>query len=107
MLGAAVECPACRESVVPEVLVGTSYPNTGYEITFRNFCQLLTYPPYRPHVLPSIHEWFSYDAPLTPSGFSIVAADGSSVSPLTVHLSIQSAPQRQYALYQTAMSLWR
>ena len=107
MLGSSVECPACGASVIPEVPVGTNYPITSYEITFRDFCQLLTYPPHRPHVLPFLREWFGYDAPLVPGGFSILTADGSAVPPLAVHQRIQSDAQRQYDLYQTAMSLWR
>jgi hypothetical protein len=107
MLGAAVECPVCLHPVVPYVPTGTTFPLTGYAITFRDFCQLFTDPGYRPHVIPPLREWFGYEAPLTPAGFSIVARDGSSVSPFAVHQDIQSDPQRQYALYQTAMSLWR
>ncbi|MEP7380602.1 MAG: hypothetical protein ABI910_02895 [Gemmatimonadota bacterium] len=107
MLGAQVECPACRVTAVPDVLTGTQYPRTGYEMTFRDFCHLFTDPSNRPHVRPFLQEWYGYDARLVPGGFSFVGKDSVEVPPLAVHQIIQSDAPRQYALYQAAMNLWR
>ena len=80
---------------------------TGYEITFSDFCQLLAYPDNRPHVAPLISRWFGYEVVPTDDGFVLRDPRGVEVSPQTVHEAIQADHDRQYSIYQTAMSLWR
>ena len=54
---------------------------TGYELTFTDFKQLLSYPGYRPHITPLIREWFGYDVVPTKDGFSLCNGEGVEVSP--------------------------
>jgi len=81
--------------------------STGYEITFSDFCLLLSYPDHRPHVAPLISRWFDCEIAPTDDGFVLRDSRGVEVSPQTVHEAIQADHDRQYSIYQTAMSLWR
>jgi len=80
---------------------------TGYQITFSDFRQLLSYPDYRPAVAPLIQSWFGCQVVPTEDGFTLLDARGVELSPRAVHDSIQADPDRQQRIYQTAMSLWR
>jgi hypothetical protein len=106
-IGLSITCSKCGEVTVPRIPLGTTYPNTGYQITYSDFIQLLTYPAYRAGIVPLIEEWFdcqvleSDDDPLlrTRAGQALPCAE--------VHEQIQTDPQKQFTLYQRAMSLWK
>jgi hypothetical protein len=81
--------------------------STGYEIKFGDFRQLLSYPPYRVKIAPLIQSWFDYQ--VIPNGDDFVLRDskGVEVSQQTVHETIQADRDKQFHIYQAAMSLWR
>jgi len=81
--------------------------NTGYEITFNDFQELLSYSPYRQHVAPLIRSWFGYEVVPANDRFMLRDRNGCEVSPRAVYDAIQGNRERQYSIYQTAMSLWR
>jgi hypothetical protein len=80
---------------------------TGYEVTLKDFLQLLSYPPYREKVAPLIRDWSGYEVLAVDSGFVLRDRNGVEVNPESVHETIQADAVRQYHLYQVAMSLWR
>jgi len=80
---------------------------TGYEITLSDFRQLLSYAAYRPEVAPLIRDWFGYEVVPTDGGFELRDRSGVERSPKVVHESIQADRERQFRIYQVAMSLWR
>src|SRR5437867_2287024 len=102
LLGAPVACESCGHSVIPTVPVGTSYPITEYEMTFGDFNQLLSYPPYRSSVSPLLERWFGYKVESTEDTLEIQTRDGSPVDALDVHLCIQADRPKQLDIYQTA-----
>ena len=107
LLGAPMTCESCGHTVVPKVPTGTSYPIIEYELTFGDFMQLLSDPACRPSVSPVLERWFGYRVRPTGDGVEIQTPDGSPAHALDVHLRIQADRQKQYDIYQTAMSLWR
>ncbi|MDQ1523875.1 MAG: hypothetical protein QOE47_1799 [Pyrinomonadaceae bacterium] len=107
MLGAAAECHSCGARTIPKVPTGTSFPLTGYEITFAAFQQLLFDPAYRPSVAPLLRRWFGYELEVSGDAVLIRSRDGDEVAPLSLHQNIQEDSSKQYTLYQAAMNLWR
>lgn len=107
LLGASIICRECGERTTAQAVAGSRPHNTGYEITFSDFHQLLSYPGYRPSIAPLLREWFGYE--LEPSGDSvrIRARDGKEVDELALHQRIQGDESKQSALYRAAMTLWR
>ena len=61
LLGAPIACPACDETVVPEVPVATAYPETAYEIIFLDFQQLVREMACRPAISELLARWFDYE----------------------------------------------
>jgi hypothetical protein len=106
LLGATTECQSCGEITLPRVQVGTLYPVTGYEITFADFQQLLSYSAYRPSVTPLLQQWFGYELEEAGSVVRIRTSDGGEIDPLSLHLRIQEDSGKQHTLYRTAMTLW-
>ena len=80
---------------------------TGYELTLSDFSQLLSYPAYRKEVAPLVQDWFGYEVVPTGGGFELHDGRGVGISPKVVHEAIQADRDRQYRIYQVAMSLWR
>ena len=80
---------------------------TGYEVSFEDFHQLLSYPDSRRTAAPLVESWFS--CRVVPHGeeVALVDAQGALLSPRAVHDAIQADPERQQRLYNTAMTLWR
>ncbi len=107
LLGAERECPACGETTTPRVPVGTSYPYRGYELSFADFRRLLSDADCAPSVAPLLRRWFGYELEASGGVARVRSRDGAEVDPLSLHKSIQGDGAKQYALYQTAMSLWR
>ena len=107
LLGAAAECPSCGESTIPQVPVGTRYPQTGFELKFADFQRLLSDADYVPSLAPLLRQWFGYCLESSGGVTRIRSQSGAEVDPLSLHLSIQEDSSKQYTLYQAAMSLWR
>jgi hypothetical protein len=84
------------------------YPDrgTGYRLSFEEFRRLFSYRAYRASVEPLIKAWFGYDIVDHGDLVAICRPDGYTMDLQAIHDAIQSDPERQYCLYQCAMSLW-
>ena len=109
LIGALVKCDSCAAPVVPDVPVGTVYPETGYEITFKDFHQLLTDEAYIKPVMELLRKWYDLKVEYDPKADAIrkVSRGQTPVNLLDLHKEIQGDDAKRKALYQTAMSLWR
>ena len=57
---------------------------------------------------PLLREWFGCEVePGKGKDFRLRNAGGAAIDPLCLHERIQADAQKQYELYQTAMTLWR
>jgi hypothetical protein len=106
-LGSGVLCSGCQTSTVPLVPTGGSYPNTQWELNFRDFLMLVRDRESRDHVEPLLRAWFRYQLRGAGIETQIMDSRGQSLDLLAVHLAIQDDSAKQLSLYQTAMSLWR
>jgi len=107
-LGATTICQRCGERTIPKLAVGALRPaDTGYEITFSDFHQLLSDPGYRNSIAPLLREWFGCELEPLGDAVRILAGDGNEVDELQLHRRIQGDSAKQSALYRAAMSLWR
>jgi hypothetical protein len=106
-LGAAAWCPHCLRPTVPEVPVGGSFPPSGYQITYRDFCRLLEDHDSRLAVAPLISDWYGFQIERAGPNTLVRGKDGIPVDRLWLHLEIQADSGRQVELYQVAMSIWR
>jgi len=107
MLGAALTCQQCGERTIPRAAPGARPSHTGYEITFADFHQLLSYPGYRSDIAPLLREWFGYELETLGDSIRILSREGDEVDELALHQRIQADESKQSALYRAAMTLWR
>lgn len=107
LLGAPIVCPSCGKTAVPEVPVGTVYPRTEYEITFRDFQQLLSNSSYRPSIGELLVRWFDYEVRVKGETAVVRSRRGQAVDLLELHPQIQEDSAKQHAIYKTAMAFWR
>ena len=107
LLGAPTACPSCGKFVVPEVLVGTIYPITEYEITLGDFQQLVGNSAYRSAVGALLARWFHYRIDGDGDSTIVRSPAGESLDLIELHRQIQEDPTKQRELYRTAMALWR
>lgn len=79
---------------------------SGYGLDERDFRQLIAGRPYRDRIRRLLRQW-GYDV----TGFDLEATitddRGQTIDVAGLHRRIQGDPERQRALYQTAMDLWR
>jgi hypothetical protein len=80
---------------------------TGYEVSYSDFRYLLTNTEYREAIAPLITGWFDCQIVPVGEGFSLLDAQGEVMNPQLVYDEIQADMERQYTLYQAAMTLWR
>ena len=80
---------------------------TGYRVTWDDFRQLITYPPYRPSIGALLKDWYGYEIVGPEDAGAVRSQEGADVDLSTLHETIQADPQKQYDLYQAAMTLWR
>jgi hypothetical protein len=99
-------CHKCGERTIPKPLLGARPSNTGYEITFSDFHQLLSYPGYRTSIAPKLREWFGYELEFLGDAVRILTPDGSEIDELVLHQRIQGDELKQSSLYRAAMTLW-
>lgn len=107
MLGAAVTCHECGMRTVAQALPGSRPADTGYELTFADFHQLISYAGYRSAIAPLLREWFGCELEARGDSVGIRTRDGGDVDELTLHRKIQGDESKQSALYRAAMTLWR
>jgi hypothetical protein len=107
LIGAPVACNKCHQETVPQIPNGTPKPCHEWELTFRDFRQLVEDPAYRPEIAPLLDGWSGYRLAGAGRDTLILNKMNEAIDPLSLHLEIQSDADKQYKLYQTAMSLWR
>jgi len=106
-LGAPVACPECLQETVPQIPIGIQIPVHDWDLTYKDFRQLLEDHAYRADIAPLLDAWFGYQLAGGGPDTLIVNKVNEAIDPLWLHLKIQSDADKQYKLYQTAMSLWR
>ena len=106
-LGSPAPCAGCHTETLAHVPAGAAYPNTQWELNFREFLMLVREPASRKSVQRLFHEWFGYQLRDVGNEIQIVDPADQSLDPLAVHLEIQDDSAKQLSLYRTAMSLWR
>lgn len=107
MLGVETVCPSCGKSVRLEQFASNDFPNTGYEITFSDFQQLLNVASYRPGFKKFLSQNLELKIRETNNILIICSTDGEALDLLSLHLRIQNEPSLQLSIYRLAMSLWR
>jgi hypothetical protein len=80
---------------------------TGYQVTFGDFCRLVSDPYCQPSIGLLLRSWFGCEIEGEKKSALVRSADGKILNLADLHKSIQSDPQKQYYLYQEAMTLWR
>lgn len=105
LIGAAISCPSCGKDVVPEMAPGTAYPDTGYQITFADFKQLLKDHRFRRSIATLLSQWYGYEIAADGESISLRSSEGDNIDLLWLHRRIQSESDKQHALYQTAMAI--
>jgi hypothetical protein len=106
-LGAPIPCTFCGQKIVPKMVAGTAYPNTGYQITFADFEQLLTDHRYRPSVAELLSQWYGYEVAPDGESISVRSKEGAPIDLVWLHRRIQRDSAKQHTLYKAAMALWR
>ncbi len=106
-LGAPIYCTSCGQKIVPKMTAGATYSNTGYQITFADFQQLLTNHRYRPSVAELLSQWYGYEVAPDEESFSVRSKEGAPIDLEWLHRRIQVDSAKQHTLYQAAMALWR
>ncbi|HVG24695.1 MAG TPA: hypothetical protein VND45_11115 [Thermoanaerobaculia bacterium] len=106
-LGAPMSCRNCLRDSIARVPEGTSYPITEWHMQYGDFLQLIGDDAYRTTIEPLLVRWFGYALRGTKGETLIVNGANEAIDPLWLHLRIQDDAEKQYQLYQTAMSLWR
>lgn len=67
----------------------------------------IAYPPYRPSIGALLRDWYGYEIAGSESDAVVRSPAGDVIDLGALHAAIQSDPQKQYDLYQRAMTLWQ
>lgn len=105
-IGTIIECPACGQETLLKPDVDERYSATGEYLTYDDFIQLLTYPPYKRVVAPLIAEWFDCQVLVDHGRLRLRKKDGTDLVPQFIHDAIQEDPRKRQKIYRYAMSLW-
>ena len=108
-LGMSVLCPGCSHLVQLSTELNTFAPvNSGYEIRFDQFLQLINEPGCNSKIIPLIEKRYACKTS-NRNGTSIVFTDADhQLLPFEfLHLSIQDDKRLQKELYYIAMDAWR
>jgi hypothetical protein len=106
-LGLVTDCAGCGRKTIPLVPLGTSFPDTGRELTFEDFCQLLAQDTRAAGIRRLLGEWFGYRVRRQGGTCRIVDGARAPVDLQALHLRIQDDKTKQRELYNIAMALWR
>jgi hypothetical protein len=106
-LGAPTKCPACGRTEIPFIPVGTVYPVTQWELSFSDFMQLLGDSNGRLRMNDLLGGWYGYTIAGDGQATTVESSAGERIEPTALHERIQGDPDKQFALYQTAMAVWR
>ena len=107
LVGAPMVCATCGHTEVPVVPVGTILPDTGHELTFRDFLQLLRESHGQRALRRRLGELLGHTVVGEGEGLTIRSNTGQVIDPLTVHEQVQDDPVRQRALHGEAQAQWR
>ena len=107
-LGLRINCPNCGS---PLELVSENYTPTsmtGYEITFRDFKQLINDTKSNKKILNLIEKIFDYKIiELKNNNIAFVNHENEFIPLEFLHVSIQHNKRNQKSIYQEAMNIWR
>jgi len=107
-LGLKINCPNCD---FPLELGSENYTPTsltGYEITFRNFKQLISDNKSNKKILLLIEKIFDYKTIESKNNYIAFVNHENEFIPLEfLHVSIQNDKRNKKAIYQEAMNIWR
>jgi hypothetical protein len=106
-LGTRVQCRACHQSIVADVPIGGTIPETVWHLSYHDFLRLIADTTSRPEIQPLLEQWFGYR--IADQGQDVLILNGAdeAIDPVWLHLKIQRDAEQQYRFYQTAMTLWR
>jgi hypothetical protein len=79
----------------------------GYELTYDDFCRLVSEPYSQPVIAPLLSDWYGYEIAGQGPETLVRSEHGHVVDLRGLHNRIQIDPAKQYAIYQRAMDLWR
>lgn len=94
------ETHACRHRF------GMPHSGTDYRIALPDFLLLIQDPSIRHQFRHMITAWYGVRFEDDEGGTRIVE-DGAPLDPALLHIRIRSHPEKQWHLYQAAMTLWR
>jgi DNA-directed RNA polymerase subunit RPC12/RpoP len=107
LIGAPVACPSCGKTVIPKVPLGTIYPDTGYETSFKDFISFLRGAAYRKEAKRFFDQWFGFRIRGDGDATNVGPRDGEGIDLLTLHQMIQDDPAKQLDFYRTLQASWR
>lgn len=105
LLGAPVCCVSCGVTFLSEAGMDTSFPATGYEMTFGDFKNLASDD--LGSASECLKELEQYTVRLESGRVAYRNSQGELVDPLMIHLKIQSDPDMQLQIFRLGQSLWR
>lgn len=100
LVGSIGRCGRCLRKTILSIASGSDLPDTGYELTYRDFLLLVQHD----SAERLLERWMMHVEQPT-AGFGEDDSAGDTL--LLLHLAVQSDAKKQYELYQLAMSLWR
>ena len=107
MMGVPLGCTGCLETIIPSARLGSTYPDTGCELTYSDFIQLVKTESYRETIGPMLHRWFGVTISNGAEGVLLLNSVGEALDALWLHKEVQSDADRQNTIYNAAMSFWR
>ncbi|MES2934936.1 MAG: hypothetical protein V4805_15765 [Pseudomonadota bacterium] len=105
--GMTVTCPACSQQLVLEYGIGQAISDSGYAISFTDFCNLLAVDGWWQAAHPVVARMLHCAIEKLHNKFVLKQDDGALIPLEIAHLSIQSDPVKQREMYGVAMNLWR
>lgn len=106
-MGMSIKCPACGHGISLRYQNGQTISNSGYAISFEDFCQLMKQPGDQNEAHLTIAKLMDCTVEKI-DGVAVLKTGAGGLIPFEfAHLSIQADPAKQQQLYSVAMSLWR
>ena len=106
-LGLQIACPKCSGDVVPTVVRGSTFPNTGCHIRYHDFVELISDPNTQGPLSTMLVGWFGHIICGAHTETEIMSSSGAVLDLYQVHLQIQDDDTKRGELYNFAMSIWR
>jgi hypothetical protein len=103
LLGSQHRCPGCTRWIVPLVPQGGFFPQSGIELQYGDFLQLLPEVEFQ----ALVERWFGYSVARDGDSAVIHNAANERIELLWIHRRIQSDQAKAGEMYNLAMTLWR